>query len=182
MIACISPSDASFEETMNALKCCKITFSCSFRYCSSPVCRRYANRARNIKNRAVVNRDPYNAQLQQLKQQLAAVTTELAAFKAGATPAAAAAAAAAAMAGSMHLHGDAAMTKELDQDSVKELRELRGRVTVLTATKQELLQRLGTSERSVQLKLQELCVMQQQRDMALFKCAPPFPQWFNVTL
>jgi 3,4-dihydroxy-2-butanone 4-phosphate synthase len=79
------------------------------------------------------------------------------------------------MAGSTHLHCDAAMTKELEQDSVKELRELRGRVTVLTATKQELLQRLGTSERSVQLKLQELCVMQQQRDMALFKCAPPLP-------
>ena len=79
------------------------------------------------------------------------------------------------MAGSTHVHGEGASAKDLDQDSVKELRELRGRVTVLTATKQELLQRLGTSERSVQLKLQELCVMQQQRDMALFKCAPPLP-------
>jgi hypothetical protein len=116
----------------------------------------------------VVNRDPYNAQLQQLKQQLALVTTELAAFKAGSTPAAAAAAAA--LAGSTCHHGDGAFSKDAEYEHTKELRELRGRVTVLTATKQELLQRLGTSERSVQLKLQELCVVQQQRDMALFKC------------
>ena len=162
---------------------------------------RYANRARNIRNRAVINRDPYNAVLQQLKQQLAAVTTELAAYKAGATPAAAAAAAAAAsQAGglhhtmshnSSHSHSDGAAAKEVDQDSVREMRELRGRVTVLMASKQELLQRLGTSERTLQLKLQvardcltrvrvcgcvmrvqELCVMAQQRDMAMFKCCP----------
>ena len=63
---------------------------------------------------------------------------------------------------------------------------------MLTASKQELLQRLGTSERTLQLKLQvardcltcvrvcgcvmrvqELCVMAQQRDMAMFKCAAP---------
>lgn len=149
MIACISPSDSSFEETMNALK--------------------YANRARNIRNRAVVNRDPYNAQLQQLKQQLAAVTTELAAYKAGATPAAAAAAAAATLAGGAHHHGDGSGGKDVDQETLKEMRELRGRVTVLTATKQELLQRLGTSERSLQLKLEELCQVSQQRDIALFK-------------
>jgi hypothetical protein len=46
---------------------------------------------------------------------------------------------------------------------------------VLTATKQELLQRLGVSERSVQLRLQELCAMTQQRDLAMFKCAAAFP-------
>jgi hypothetical protein len=148
MIACISPSDASFEETMNALK--------------------YANRARNIRNRAVINRDPYNAQLQQLKQQLAAATAELAAYKAGASPAVAAAAAASVTSASHH-HSDISCVKDIDQETIKEMRELRGRVTVLTATKQELLQRLGVSERSLQLKLQELCTMTQQRDLALFK-------------
>ena len=38
MIACISPAEINFEETLNTLK--------------------YASRARNIKNKAIVNRDP----------------------------------------------------------------------------------------------------------------------------
>lgn len=38
MIACISPSEMNFEETLGTL--------------------RYASRARNIKNKPVVNRDP----------------------------------------------------------------------------------------------------------------------------
>lgn len=37
MITCVSPADVNFEETLNALK--------------------YANRARNIRNKPVVNRD-----------------------------------------------------------------------------------------------------------------------------
>lgn len=141
---------------------------------------RYANRARNIRNRAVINRDPYNAQLQQLKQQLQAVTAELAAYKAGATPAVAAAAAAALAGGAPH-HSDGASAKDAEQEALKEIRELRGRVTVLTATKQELLQRLGVSERSVQLRLQELCAMTQQRDLAMFKYEAAFPHCNFVT-
>jgi len=38
MIACVSPSSTNYEETLNTLK--------------------YASRARNIKNKPVVNRDP----------------------------------------------------------------------------------------------------------------------------
>lgn len=38
MIACCSPAESSYEETLNTLK--------------------YASRARNIKNKPVVNRDP----------------------------------------------------------------------------------------------------------------------------
>jgi hypothetical protein len=38
MIACISPAEINFEETLNTLK--------------------YASRARNIKNKPIVNRDP----------------------------------------------------------------------------------------------------------------------------
>ena len=41
MIACISPAEINFEETLNTLK--------------------YANRARNIKNKPIVNRDPNSA-------------------------------------------------------------------------------------------------------------------------
>jgi hypothetical protein len=43
MIACISPAEINFEETLNSLK--------------------YASRARNIKNKPIVNRDPNSAQV-----------------------------------------------------------------------------------------------------------------------
>lgn len=50
MIACISPADINFEETLNTLK--------------------YANRAKNIKNKPVINRDPHSAQLAALRNQI----------------------------------------------------------------------------------------------------------------
>ncbi len=50
MIACISPADSNFDETVN--------------------CLRYANRARNIKNKAVQNRDPASAEVLRLRAQL----------------------------------------------------------------------------------------------------------------
>jgi hypothetical protein len=57
MIACVSPADSNMEETINTL--------------------RYANRARNIKNKPVVNRDPSAAQILLLRQQLAAARAEV---------------------------------------------------------------------------------------------------------
>ena len=57
MIACVSPADANLEETINTL--------------------RYANRARNIKNKPVVNRDPTAAEILHLRQQLAAARAEV---------------------------------------------------------------------------------------------------------
>ena len=48
MIACVSPAEINFEETLNTLK--------------------YASRARNIKNKPVVNRDPNSQQIAQLRQ------------------------------------------------------------------------------------------------------------------
>ncbi|XP_041051812.1 kinesin family member 4 isoform X2 [Carcharodon carcharias] len=50
MIACVSPADSNIEETLNTL--------------------RYADRARKIKNKPVVNFDPQAAELQRLKQQV----------------------------------------------------------------------------------------------------------------
>ena len=50
MVACVSPADSNFEETLNTLK--------------------YANRARNIKNKPVVNRDPHTMQLDQLRNEI----------------------------------------------------------------------------------------------------------------
>jgi len=62
MISCISPSDRDFMETLNTLK--------------------YANRARNIKNRVVVNQDKASLQLAKLRSELQAVQAELLEYKA----------------------------------------------------------------------------------------------------
>lgn len=51
MIACVSPADINLEESLNSL--------------------RYASRARAIKNKPVVNRDPIAAQIANLRHQLA---------------------------------------------------------------------------------------------------------------
>lgn len=48
MIACVSPADSNMEETLNTL--------------------RYADRARKIKNKPVINRDPQAAEIYRLKQ------------------------------------------------------------------------------------------------------------------
>ncbi|XP_077330469.1 chromosome-associated kinesin KIF4A [Lithobates pipiens] len=50
MIACVSPADSNMEETLNTL--------------------RYADRARKIKNKPIVNTDPQAAEIQHLKQQV----------------------------------------------------------------------------------------------------------------
>ncbi|XVF36321.1 hypothetical protein REPUB_Repub19eG0048200 [Reevesia pubescens] len=57
MIACISPADINAEETLNTLK--------------------YANRARNIKNKPVVNRDPMSSEMLKMRQQLEHLQAEL---------------------------------------------------------------------------------------------------------
>ncbi|XP_072039625.1 chromosome-associated kinesin KIF4-like [Amphiura filiformis] len=57
MIACVSPADSNMEETLNTL--------------------RYADRARRIKNKPVVNRDPQAAELAKLKQQVQQLQIQL---------------------------------------------------------------------------------------------------------
>lgn len=47
---------------------------------------RYANQARSIKNKPVVNRDPVAAQFAYLRQQLALARSELAMYKKSGTP------------------------------------------------------------------------------------------------
>ncbi|KAK2080230.1 hypothetical protein QBZ16_000083 [Prototheca wickerhamii] len=58
MLACVSPADVNLEESLNTL--------------------RYAARARAIRNRPVVNRDPVSAEIAHLRQQLAAARLEAA--------------------------------------------------------------------------------------------------------
>ncbi|OIW09457.1 hypothetical protein TanjilG_22731 [Lupinus angustifolius] len=63
MIACISPADINAEETLNTLK--------------------YANRARNIQNKPVVNRDPMSNEMLKMRQQLECLQAELCARSGG---------------------------------------------------------------------------------------------------
>nr|POE49803.1 kinesin-like protein kin-4c [Quercus suber] len=61
--ACVSPADTNAEETLNTLK--------------------YANRARNIQNKAVINRDPMAAQMQRMRSQIEQLQTELLFYQGG---------------------------------------------------------------------------------------------------
>ncbi|KAF7208409.1 kinesin-like protein KIF21B isoform X1 [Nothobranchius furzeri] len=63
MIACVSPSDRDFMETLNTLK--------------------YANRARNIKNKVMVNQDKTSQQISALRAEIARLQLELMEYKAG---------------------------------------------------------------------------------------------------
>eukprot|EP00250_Pteridium_aquilinum_P007538 c17227_g1_i1 orf=339-4568(+) len=63
MIACISPADSNAEETLNTLK--------------------YANRARNIQNKPIINRDPMAAEMQRMRQQVDLLQAELLCIRAG---------------------------------------------------------------------------------------------------
>lgn len=61
MIACVSPSDRDFMETLNTLK--------------------YANRARNIKNKVLLNQDQSSRTIMQLRREIAALQMELLEYK-----------------------------------------------------------------------------------------------------
>ena len=61
MIACISPSDRDFMETLNTLK--------------------YANRARNIKNRVQINQDQSSRTIASLRREIALLQVELLDYK-----------------------------------------------------------------------------------------------------
>ena len=57
MVACVSPASTNMEESLN--------------------CLRYANRAKNIQNHAVVNLDPRSRQIAQLQHQVKTLATDL---------------------------------------------------------------------------------------------------------
>ncbi|KAI7897837.1 uncharacterized protein BX663DRAFT_556388 [Cokeromyces recurvatus] len=61
MLACVSPADTNFMETVNTLK--------------------YANRARNIKNRVVVNQDLKGSDVNQLKALISRLRMEIATLR-----------------------------------------------------------------------------------------------------
>ncbi|XP_072159948.1 kinesin-like protein KIF21A isoform X3 [Bemisia tabaci] len=63
MIACVSPSDRDFMETLNTLK--------------------YANRARNIQNKVMINQDKSSRTIQLLRQEIQQLQLELLEYKQG---------------------------------------------------------------------------------------------------
>ncbi|KAL6854583.1 hypothetical protein ACP4OV_019145 [Aristida adscensionis] len=63
MIACISPADINAEETLNTLK--------------------YANRARNIQNKPIVNRNPIADEMKRMRQQIEILQAELVSARGG---------------------------------------------------------------------------------------------------
>ncbi len=62
MIACISPADSNYDETLNTLK--------------------YASRAREIENKPTINRDPQTALLQGLRDNIKDLSGEVIMLKA----------------------------------------------------------------------------------------------------
>ncbi|CAJ0609451.1 unnamed protein product [Cylicocyclus nassatus] len=66
MIACVSPADSNAEETLSTL--------------------RYADRAKKIKNKPIVNVDPVQQRMQELKEKVASLERELAEVRMGIAP------------------------------------------------------------------------------------------------
>lgn len=63
MIACVSPSDRDFMETLSTLK--------------------YANRARNIKNKVTINQDKSSRTIASLKKEIQQLQLELIEYRQG---------------------------------------------------------------------------------------------------
>jgi len=61
MIACVSPSDIDFVETLNTLK--------------------YANRAKNIRNKVTINQDRSGRVIQELRSRIQSLELELVDFR-----------------------------------------------------------------------------------------------------
>lgn len=57
MIACVSPAESNYEETLSSIK--------------------YASRARNIKNKPIVNRDANSMLIEALRNQITTLQAEI---------------------------------------------------------------------------------------------------------
>ncbi|XP_062097683.1 kinesin-like protein KIN-4C isoform X2 [Humulus lupulus] len=119
MIACVSPADTNAEETLNTLK--------------------YANRARNIQNKAVINRDPMAAQLQRMRSQVEQLQAEL-----------------------LFYRGDAGTPYE-------ELQILKKKVSLLEASKEELQRELQERQVTCEHLTQRAFEAQVEKDKLAMK-------------
>ncbi|KMT00214.1 hypothetical protein BVRB_1g020280 [Beta vulgaris subsp. vulgaris] len=119
MIACVSPADTNAEETLNTLK--------------------YANRARNIQNKAVINRDPVAAQMQIMRSQIEQLQTEL-----------------------LYYRGDSSV-------SFDELQILKHKISLLEASNAELQRELKERSISCENLAQRALDAQVEKDQLIMK-------------
>ncbi|KAL0392205.1 UNVERIFIED_CONTAM: Kinesin-like protein KIN-4C [Sesamum radiatum] len=119
MIACVSPADTNAEETLNTLK--------------------YANRARNIQNKAIINRDPMTAQMQRMRSQIEQLQAEL-----------------------LYFRGDSNAPSE-------EIKILKHKISLLEASKMELQEALQECRISYEHLTQRAINAQVERDRLIMK-------------
>ncbi|KAK4434246.1 Kinesin-like protein KIN-4C [Sesamum alatum] len=119
MIACVSPADTNAEETLNTLK--------------------YANRARNIQNKAIINRDPMTAQMQRMRSQIEQLQAEL-----------------------LYFRGESNAPSE-------EIKILKHKISLLEASKMELQEALQECRISYQHLTQRAIDAQVERDRLIMK-------------
>ncbi|XP_005376935.1 PREDICTED: chromosome-associated kinesin KIF4A-like [Chinchilla lanigera] len=129
MIACVSPADSNLEETLNTL--------------------RYADRARKIKNKPVINIDPQTAELKHLKQQVQQLQVLLLQAHGGTTP------------GSMHVEPSENLQSlmEKNQSLVEENEKLSRGLSEATGQTVQMLERIILTEQAYEnlnMKLEEL--------------------------
>ncbi|XP_073224385.1 kinesin-like protein KIN-4C isoform X2 [Cicer arietinum] len=119
MIACVSPADSNAEETLNTLK--------------------YSNRARNIQNKATINRDPVAAQVQTMRNQIEQLQAEL-----------------------LFYRGDAS-------GPLEELQILKHKIPLLEASNAELKQELKRQQVTSESLVQRALDAQVERDRLILK-------------
>ncbi|WJX34931.1 Kinesin-like protein KIN-4C [Trifolium repens] len=119
MIACVSPADSNAEETLNTLK--------------------YSNRARNIQNKATINRDPVAAQVQTMRNQIEQLQAEL-----------------------LFYRGDTS-------GPLEELQILKHKISLLEASNAELKQELKRQQVTSESLVQRALDAQVERDQLILK-------------
>ncbi|XP_040598555.1 chromosome-associated kinesin KIF4A-like [Mesocricetus auratus] len=129
MIACVSPADSSLEETLNTL--------------------RYADRARKIKNKPVINTDPQTAELNHLKHQVKQLQVLLLQTRGGSLP------------GSINLESSETLQSlmEKNQSLVEENEKLSHALSEAAGQTAQMLERILTTEQAnekINTKIQEL--------------------------
>ena len=99
MVACVSPADNNYDETLRYIHVCSVDIECILNcmvhlyltlppspspppppsplFPSSPSTLRYANRAKNIKNKPRINEDPKDALLRQYKEEIEKLKAQL---------------------------------------------------------------------------------------------------------
>lgn len=125
MVACVSPADYNCEETINTL--------------------RYANRAKNIRNKAVVNQDPNQAEIRRLNAIIQELRLELLTATAGKENVGDSANRPSTVPGKPGLVRSSTET-HISADSVKRERELQDKIRTLQHQLQSALQDMATDQ------------------------------------